>query len=135
MEDSMAAPSALRETARKELGPAALRTIWKIAEAWDLSAEQQMTLLGITSPSTYYKWRKDPPRKLAPDLLERISYLFGIYKALHILLPDEALADEWLRRPNTNALFGGAPPLERMLTGHVADLYVVRRYLDGERGG
>jgi uncharacterized protein (DUF2384 family) len=124
----------IRAAAQADLGPAALRTVFNIADRWELSADELMTLLGISASSTYYKWRKAPPRKLSPDLLERISYLFGIYKALQILLPDPALADSWLRRPNENPLFGGRPPLERMLTGQVADLFLVRRYLDGERG-
>jgi len=125
----------LRAAAGEDLGPAALRTVFRIAERWGLTADQQMALLGMTSASTYYKWKKEPPRKLSPDLLERISYLFGIFKALQILLPERALADGWLHRPNTNPLFGGRPPLERMLSGHVADLYLVRQYLDAERGG
>lgn len=128
------APS-VRSAAREDLGPATLRTWFQIAERWGLSADEQMTLLGIVSPSTYYKWRKAPPNRLSPDLLERISYLFGIYKALQILLPDKMIADGWLRRPNTNPLFGGRAPLERMLSGYVADLYVVRAHLDAERGG
>jgi uncharacterized protein (DUF2384 family) len=127
--------SRLRSAAQDDLGPAALRTVFRIAERWSLSADQQMVLLGLTSPSTYYKWRKSPPRKLSPDLLERISYLFGIYKALQVLLPDPALADSWIHRPNSNLLFGGRPPVERMLSGHVADLYLIRRHLDAERGG
>ena len=132
----MPAPATRTRTAAGEsLGPPALRTVFRIAERWGLSVEEQMMLLGITSPSTFYKWRKTPPAKLSPDLLERISYLFGIYKALQILLPEKMLADSWLRRPNTNPLFGGRPPLERMLSGHVADLYLVRRHLDAERGG
>jgi uncharacterized protein (DUF2384 family) len=125
----------IRSAAEQSLGPAALKTFFRIAELWELSPEQQMTLLGITSPSTYYKWRKTPPQKLSPDMLERISYVFGIYKALQILLPNERQADSWIRRPNTNPLYGGRPPLERMLSGQVADLYVVRRHLDAERGG
>jgi hypothetical protein len=40
-----------------------------------------------------------------------------------------------LRRPNSAAPFGGRSALERMLSGNVADLYEVRRYLDAERGG
>jgi uncharacterized protein (DUF2384 family) len=127
--------SRVRAAAQEEVGPAALRTLWRIADRWELTADELMTLLGIASPSTYYKWRKTPPRKLSPDLLERVSYLFGIYKALQVLLPDRALADGWLRRPNSNPLFGGKAPLQRMLTGQVADLFLVRRYLDAERGG
>jgi hypothetical protein len=67
-------------------------------------------------------------------VLERLSYILGIYKALQILLPDEAAADAWIRQPNDAAPFGGRTALERMLSGHVADLYEVRRYLDAERG-
>jgi uncharacterized protein (DUF2384 family) len=136
MEALVATPAPLiRTAAERNLGPAGLTTFFRIAELWELTADQQMTLLGITSPSTYYKWKKTPPRRLSPDMLERISYLFGIYKALQILLPNERQADTWVRRPNTNALFGGRPPLERMLSGQVADLYVVRRHLDAARGG
>jgi hypothetical protein len=116
-----------------EGGPA-FRTFFRIAELWRLSVEEQMTLLGLTSRSTYYKWRNDPPRKLTPDLLERLSYLFGIYKDLQVLLPDPRSADAWIRKPNKASLFGGGSALDRLLSGHVADLYEVRRYLDAERG-
>jgi hypothetical protein len=53
---------------------------------------------------------------------------------LQILLPDTQAADAWIRKPNNAPLFGGRPALERMLSGQVADLYVVRQYLDAERG-
>lgn len=116
-------------------GGAAFRTFFRIADAWNLSADEQMTLLGLTSRSTYYKWRNEPPKRLTPDLLERLSYLFGIYKDLQVLLPDPRAADAWIRKPNTAPLFNGQSALDRLLSGHVADLYVVRKYLDAERGG
>ena len=116
-------------------GGAAFRTFFRIAEDWGLTPDEQMTLLGIPARSTYYKWRHDPPARLSPDLLERLSYLFGIYKDLQVLLPEAEAADGWLRRPNAAPLFGGGSALERMLSGRVADLYVVRQYLDAERGG
>lgn len=116
-------------------GAAAFRTFFRIAEAWGLKPEEQMVLLGIPSRSTFYKWRHAPPARLAPDLLERLSYLFGIYKDLQVLLPDPAAADAWIRKPNSAPLFNGSSALERMLSGRVADLYVVRQYLDAERGG
>ena len=55
-------------------------------------------------------------------------------KTLQILFPDPAQADAWLHKPNTRSLFGGHSALERMLSGNVADLYVVRQYLDAQRG-
>ncbi len=116
------------------LGGAGIRAFAALAEAWGLSVAEQLTLLGQQSRSTYFKWKKDPNPRLPRDTLERISYLLGIYKSLQILLPDPAAADGWLRKPNTAAPFGGRSALERMLSGQVADLYVVRQYLDAERG-
>jgi antitoxin Xre/MbcA/ParS-like protein len=115
-------------------GAAGLRAFVRIAESWGLSVDEQLTLLGLSSRSTYFKWRKEPQVRLPRDTLERISYLLGIYKALQLLLPDARAADEWIRRPNEAPLFGGRSALERMLSGNVADLYIVRQYLDAQRG-
>jgi Protein of unknown function (DUF2384) len=113
---------------------AGLRAFARIAEVWGLSVAEQQRLLGVTSRSTYFKWKKDPQVRLPRDTLERLSYLLGIYKALQILLPQAHAADEWVRRPNQEPLFGGRSALERMLSGNVADLYLVRQYLDSQRG-
>ena len=43
-------------------------------------------------------------------------------------------AAEWIKAPNTAALFGGHSALDKMLQGRVSDLCDVRRYLDAERG-
>ena len=116
------------------LGGPGLRAFANIAEAWGLSVAEQLKLLGIGSRSTFFKWRRERDPKLPGDTLERLSYLLGIYKSLQILLPDPKAADAWVRQPNTAAPFGGRSALERMLSGQVADLYVVREYLDTERG-
>jgi hypothetical protein len=114
---------------------AALRTFFNIADTWSLTNEQAMTLLGLTSRSTFFKWKGDPEHaRLSRDALERISYIFGIYKALQILLPKPESADAWVHRPNTATPFQGQSALDRMLSGNVADLYVVRQYLDAQRG-
>jgi hypothetical protein len=116
------------------LGGAGLRALANIAEAWNLTVVEQLTLLGIASRSTFFKWRRERHPRLPADTLERLSYLLGIYKSLQILLPDAAAADGWVRRPNSDPLFGGRSALDRMLSGQVADLYVVRQFLDAERG-
>jgi hypothetical protein len=115
-------------------GAVGLRAFRRIADLWQLSIAEQMTLLGLSSRSTYFKWRNEPQVRLPRDTLERISYLLGIYKALQLLLPDTRAADEWVRRPNEAAVFGGRSALDRMLSGNVADLYIVRQYLDAQRG-
>jgi hypothetical protein len=120
--------------ATSTLGGAGLRAFANIADAWKLSVAEQLTLLGIASRSTFFKWRRERNPKLPRDTLERLSYVLGIYKSLQILLPDPQAADEWVRKPNEAAPFGGRPALARMLSGQVADLYVVREYLDAQRG-
>ena len=114
-------------------GPA-LRGFFRIADSWGLSTAQQRVLLGNPPPSTYFKWKKSQEGALPRDALERISYILGIYKALQILLPDPARADRWISEPNTAPLFGGRSALDRMLGGNVSDLFVVRQYLDAQRG-
>lgn len=115
-------------------GAAGLRAFARIAEAWHLSIAEQLTLLGLSSRSTYFKWRKESQVRLPRDTLERLSYILGIYKALQLLLPESRAADEWVRRPNEAPLFGGKSALDRMLSGNVADLFIVRQYLDAQRG-
>lgn len=121
---------------RREDTPKALAAFFKIAEKWKLSTDEQIVLLGSPARSTYFKWKRETESGLPPrDTLERISYLLGIYKALHILFPDAATADAWIRKPNMGPLFGGRSALDVMLGGSVLDLLNVRRYLDAQRGG
>ena len=120
-----------------KVSTAALNTFLNIVGAWGLSQTEAMTLLGYddNTRSTYFKWKREPASvKLQKEKLERLSYVFGIYKALQILLPNPSSADAWVKKPNTAPIFNGKSALSRMLSGNVADLYVVRRYLDSERG-
>lgn len=116
---------------------AAANTFFNIANAWGLSQSEAMTLLGYeeSTQGTYFKWKRDPASiRLEKEKLERLSYVFGIYKALQVLLPNPTSADAWIRKANSAPFFNGESALSRMLSGNVADLYVVRRYLDSERG-
>ena len=130
----MTAHALPRTSPAEDLGGPALRTFFKLAELWNLRIAEQRKLLGDPPESTFYKWKRQQDGVLGRDTLERISYLLGIYKALQILFPDPAQADAWLHKPNQSALFGGHPAMERMLSGNVSDLYVVRQYLDAQRG-
>jgi hypothetical protein len=113
----------------------ALRTAFRILGAWGLSNKEQMKILGNPPKSTFYRWKQGEGIVLSQDTLERLSYIFGIYSALQLLLPRPAAADAWIKKPNSAPLFGGRSALERMLSGQVADLYIVRQYLDAQRGG
>ena len=113
---------------------AALRTFWRLAEAWNLTVAEQITLLGVAR-TTLYQWKQGKVGPLDRHVLERLSYLFGIYAALQILLPVPERANEWIRKPNTAPFLAGSSALDRMMGGQVADLFVVRQYVDAERGG
>ncbi len=115
-------------------GEAALRTFWRLAEAWKLTAAEQQTLLGV-GRTTLYQWKQGKVGPLDRHVLERLSYVFGIYAALQILLPVPERANEWIHKANAAPFLAGQSALSRMLGGQVADLFVVRQYLDAQRGG
>src|ERR1700732_663463 len=90
------------ETSFAEMSAAGLRAFFKIARDWDLSADEQIVLLGSPGRSTFFKWKAEPQTaRLGRDTLERLSLLLGIYKALQILLPQPSAADTWIKRPNS----------------------------------
>lgn len=116
-------------------GAAALRTFFRIAQAWKLTNDEQQRLLGC-SRSRFFEWKAGKVKSgLDQAVLERLSHVFGIYSALQVLLPIPERANAWIRSPNAAPLFGGGSALDRMLGGQVADLFVVRQYLDAQRGG
>lgn len=127
---TVAAPT--KTLSRKDVTGPALRTFFRIADAWGLKEQEQMRLLGLDSRSTFQSWKRGAVSSIPKDALERISYVLGIYKGLQMLLPHSA--DQWVRKPNAAPLFGGRSALERMMSGNVSDLYVVRQYVDAQRG-
>jgi hypothetical protein len=119
---------------RERLSRSALRGFFRIVERWKIRDEDARGLLGGLSSSAYYDWKKNPDRVLEVDRITRISYLTGIYKALHILYGDK-LADEWVNLPNSNAIFGGRTALAYMIGGGLLAMQTVRKLLDARRGG
>jgi hypothetical protein len=84
-----------------------MRTCLNVCAAWNLSVNQQRGLLGWPAPSTYHKYKAGQTGTLSFDMLNRISLVLGIYKALHILYPQPELADQWIKLRNANPLLGG----------------------------
>ncbi len=102
----------------RRVSSAALQGFFNLSEHWGLTASQERTLLGNPPESTFYKWKAErTSRRLGRDVLDRISYLLGIYKALNILLPSRRAVDEWVKKPNAAPLFQGPVALDRMLGG------------------
>ena len=119
---------------RERLSKSALKGFFKLAASWQIRDDDARELLGGLSSSSFYEWKKNPERVLEVDRITRISYLLGIYKALHILYGDQ-LADQWVQLPNSNPIFAGRTPLAQMLAGGLLAMQTVRKLLDARRGG
>jgi len=120
---------------RKRLSPSSLTVFFNMMKAWKVRDDDAKLLLGGVSNGPFYGMKKNPQDKVLDiDQMFRISYLLGIFKALNIL-HGQSLADEWVRLPNSNVLFGGKTALEYMLAGGLPAMQNVRRLLDGRRGG
>jgi len=119
---------------RERLSAPALKAFFKIMSRWQIRDEDARVLLGGVTNGPFYEWKRDPNRLLDTDRLTRVSYLIGIFKALHIL-HGQALADEWVRLPNRNPLFAGQSALAFMLRGGLPAMQIVRRLLDARRAG
>ncbi|HEX7362266.1 MAG TPA: MbcA/ParS/Xre antitoxin family protein [Bryobacteraceae bacterium] len=126
-------PDLSRLATRERLSQSAVDGFFAIMDKWRVPVERAGDLLGGRPRSSVYKL-KTAAGTLRQDELTRISYVVGIYKALHILLPED-LADQWISRPNDDPLFGGQTPLDYMLRAGIPGLHQVRGLLDAARGG
>lgn len=115
---------------RRRLTGPALRAFRNLSRIWTLTESEQLKLLGISSRATLRRWRRGQVTALRRDTFERLSLLYGIFKALNELFSDSDLADGWIRRANKAPLFEGRSALDFMLSGRVDDLRAVRQYLD-----
>lgn len=108
----------------------ALRTVLNILDAWHISPQDRILLLGCDQ-DTYNRWINTRQLgEILPDTLERLSYILGIWKALQVLHPNSAATNTWVHRPNSAPEFNGETPLSVMARGQLAGLSRVRRHLD-----
>ncbi len=104
---------------------------FRIMALWGATNAQAAAILGHPSDRTFYRWKGGHVAAVPHDVIRRIGYVSGIWKALQIVYANAAQADAWVRTPNR--FFGGQTPLERMSAGDVTDLAAVREYLDAAR--
>ena len=119
---------------RERLSAPALKAFFNIMSCWKVRDEDARALLGGVSNGPFYEMKRRPARVVEADRLMRISYLIGIYKALHIL-HSRSLADEWIQLPNRHPIFGGQAPLAYMIRLGIPGMQAVRRLVDARRAG
>ncbi len=120
------------ESSAAGIATPALRVFMEIAEAWKLTHQEQAGILGVPVGVAQARLEAFEVNDLLPETLERISYLLGIYRALHTLFPNEQQANTWVRRPNTGAPFNGDTALRLMCSGRIGELATVREYLEAQ---
>lgn len=123
------------QSAPRDLDPhqvrLALQGFFRIMELWSADNAQARAILGQPAERTFFKWKRGQVGAVPHDVVRRVGYVAGIWKALQVVYADPTQADGWLRRPNR--AFAGQAPLERMSAGDVTDLVAVRDYLDAAR--
>jgi hypothetical protein len=132
----MPLPAADRQdpATRRRLSAPALRAFFNLTREWKLDVADERALLGWPPASTFHKYKSGDAGVLSLDTLTRISLVLGIYKALHVLYPEPAFANGWIRMPNSNSMFGGRSPMAYVADGGIDALFQLRRLLDGRRG-
>ena len=120
-----------RITDTPQAGKAPLSFFFGLMEKWGCSTTEQKVLLGSVGNTTYHKYKSLPEVHLNHNLMERISYLMGIHKALRIIFNNHHdRAYQWVSKPNQAAPFNGQSALQFMLSGRMTERADVRRYLD-----
>lgn len=120
-----------RNTDRSELA----RMVMKLFEHWQLSTEDQLALLGLSTSNrgALARYRKGEPLAPNRDLLERVGILLSIHKSLRLLFPHHRdLAYAWMTQ--RNRAFEGMTPAETIKRWGFTGLLMVRAYLDRARG-
>ncbi len=102
------------EYTRTALLAVGLRAFFRLAQEWRLTEAEQLILLDSASTSELSNWRNGEISSATNDMLERISYLLGIYRAIHTLLPYLVRATAWIRTINMAPMFSGKSAL-----GHI----------------
>lgn len=120
---------------RKSYSAPAMKAFVRMMDAWNMSVAERCAILGDVPQQTYYKWARGELGTLSRDQLERIGITLGIFKGLKLLFKDASGRQRWFKSPNQDYAFKGRSPAGRMTQGGMTDLYAVRRYVDGLRGG
>lgn len=106
----------------------AIKASINLANRWDLSDDQFNTLVNAHIGTDYEAWISRDTVQLADDSLIRMSHLLNIHAALRTLFSGDS-AYSWLKKPNSNPLFGGKSALSIMLSGGLSELEKVDQYL------
>ncbi len=111
------------------------KMVMKLFAHWNLSTEDQLALLGLSTNNraALTRYRKGAPLAQSRDLMDRVGILMGIHKSLRFLFPrNRDLAYAWMTQ--RNKVFEGMTPTETIKEWGFRGLFMIRAYLDKARG-
>ena len=114
-------------------GHIALKGFFGICSEWDCSEEEIRLLLGGVLKRTLDDYLKLPHLMLSPEMLERISYILGIYKSLRAMYPNDERASRRMRLSTSEPPFSGLSAIEFMTSGSIQHLKQTRRYFESKK--
>lgn len=112
----------------------ATKAFTRIAATWALKGDEAAELVGVSARTFARMKAGEWAGGLTQDQTLRLSALIGIYKGLHLYF-SEALANRWVRLPNSGPPFAHRPPLDFMRDGGLPAILATRNYVDALRGG
>jgi hypothetical protein len=135
-DDDFRSPADFRDKqVRARFTPVAVKALFRIAEAWELTASDVEGVLGFSaSLPTIQRWKQRPPAALSMDALQRISHVVNIYKLTHVIYGNPA-ADVWVKVANHGPICRGATPLDAMVHGGLPTMIALHEDLESMRGG
>lgn len=114
------------------LSAPARKAFTRIAQAWCLTDQEQSAILGKPLDAAFASLEPEGADASHRETLERVSFIIGIYIALHTIFPNAQQANSWVRRTNNAPFLNGATALEHMCSGKVGALASVRQHLESQ---
>ena len=111
------------------------RMVMQLFDHWQLSTEDQASLLGLApgNRAALGRYRKGEPVGGSRDQYDRVGHLLAIHKNLRLLFPhNRELAYRWMTA--RNRAFDNLTPVDIIKEWGFDGLLKVRAYLDHARG-
>jgi len=120
----------LSEYRFEEVSKVAISTYVNIMQQWEVSSEDQLSLLGLNVGLSVEKLKGPHFSFMTQEVLERISFVLKIYKYLQMLFPKGEQSNAWIKK--SNDAFGGETALSVILTDKNDGLLKVTEYLSSQ---
>lgn len=117
-----------------QVAAVAIKAFTRVAAAWSLTSAEAAELAGVSARTWARMKATGLAGRMNQDQRMRLSALIGLYKGLHLYFSD-ALADRWVKLPNSGPPFLGQSPVNHMQAAGLPAILATRNYVDGIRGG